>query len=560
MKNVLRSTLALFGIALIVITGSDLAHAVNNALDFDGTNAYVNVPDNDIFDFTSFTVEAWICPTVQDLADNHAVIGKSNAEWLPASTGFSLENAGTLLYGSVWDASGTEKYIQAGTLAPGIWQHVAMTWTSGGSLILYINGNYVGQQSSTFSGTIANGGSLKIGVFTWVLGRYWDGQIDEVRIWNDVRTQPEIRANMYQEISDPSSETNLVAYYKFNEGDGDTTAVDSKGGNDGTLTNMKGDEWETSPAMFGPKNALDFDGTDDYVKCGAVNLSGSTLTLEGWVNADNFDDPGQGCISLFGTEQDGHSAFLRLGDCGYNLNKVQFVIFVGGGQKKLDGNFVLQANTWYHVAGVYDSSSGMKIYINGKLDVSNSQSGSVTSNSYLFIGNNKEGDNRFFDGTIDEVRAWSTARTPAEIRENMCKNLTGNESGLVAYYSFDNSSGTKLQDFSGNANDGTLYNMDNSDWVSSSAFNTWLNTSSSDWSTATNWSRGSAPATSAPYDNVGIYNYSSEPNISGNPTFGSLYLGSGISTTLTSAMTVNNSLILDKDLDLNGQTITLGSS
>jgi hypothetical protein len=87
----------------------------------------------------------------------------------------------------------------------------------------------------------------------------------------------------------------------------------------------------------------------------------------------------------------------------------------------------------------------------------------------------------------------------------MCKNLTGNEAGLIAYYTFDNTSGGMLQDFAYNdeaLNDGTLYNMDNAGWVSSSAFNTWLNTSSSSWSTASNWSNGVPSSTG----NVGIYN------------------------------------------------------
>jgi len=46
--------------------------------------------------------------------------------------------------------------------------------------------------------------------------------------------------------------------------------------------------------------------------------------------------------------------------------------------------------------------------------------------------------------------------------------LTGNEKGLVAYYKFDDSSGTWLYDYSGHDNVGKLHNMDNSNWVASS--------------------------------------------------------------------------------------------
>ncbi|ETR65199.1 MAG: hypothetical protein OMM_06107 [Candidatus Magnetoglobus multicellularis str. Araruama] len=51
----------------------------------------------------------------------------------------------------------------------------------------------------------------------------------------------------------------------------------------------------------------------------------------------------------------------------------------------------------------------------------------------------------------------------------MCKRLTGDESNLVAYFRFDNTTGSTLVDLSGNDNHGTLITMDNSDWITSGA-------------------------------------------------------------------------------------------
>ncbi|MCF8356602.1 MAG: LamG domain-containing protein [Melioribacteraceae bacterium] len=93
---------------LIFVFATALLFAQNNCLDFDGTEDYVTVPDNAVFDFNSFTVEAWVMPNT--LAGNYSIIGKSNAEWPVASTGFDLETSGTSLYGSVWDTSGSQKY------------------------------------------------------------------------------------------------------------------------------------------------------------------------------------------------------------------------------------------------------------------------------------------------------------------------------------------------------------------------------------------------------------------------------------------------------------------
>ncbi len=163
------------------------------------------------------------------------------------------------------------------------------------------------------------------------------------------------------------------------------------------------------------------------------------------------------------------------------------------------------------------------------------------------------------DGQLDELSLWSTVKSASEIRENMFKMLTGNESGLIGYYTFDNTTGTTLQDFSGNENDGTLINMASEDWISSSAFNTWLNTDSNTWSSHPNWSWGRAPSST---DNLGIYAYSGgvDPSLDGSPTLNNIYLGSGALLSLTSGFTLNGNLFLDNDLDLNGQVISLGSN
>jgi hypothetical protein len=102
-------------------------------------------------------------------------------------------------------------------------------------------------------------------------------------------------------------------------------------------------------------------------------------------------------------------------------------------------------------------------------------------------------------------------------------------------------------------------------WVSSSAFNTWIGSSSTAWGTATNWSRGAAPGST---DNVGIPDYSNTTGyptgnasaISGTPTVNNLVLASDAAATLSSGMTVNGNLILENNLTLNNQAITLGSS
>ena len=136
--------------------------------------------------------------------------------------------------------------------------------------------------------------------------------------------------------------------------------------------------------------------------------------------------------------------------------------------------------------------------------------------------------------------------------------MGGTEAGLEAYYRFDEVGGTFLYDYSNNNHNGTLTNMIGDEWTDSEAFDTWLGVASSDWSNAANWSDGVPTAT----DNVGIYKTvgGNEVTITGSPTVNNLMISSTSAPALSSALTVNGNLITNKAVDLNGQTITLGST
>jgi len=217
---------------------------------------------------------------------------------------------------------------------------------------------------------------------------------------------------------------------------------------------------------------------------------------------------------------------------------------------------------WHNVTAV-KSGSVHTLYIDGVSAGTFSLGTNPMKLDYFYIGASRTDSNniaQFFNGRIDEFRLWDKALSASELRDTMMRSLTGNESGLAAYYNFDNSSGSVLQDFSGGGHDGTLVNMDSvTDWVASVAFNTWLNTSSTAWAMATNWSLGSVPVST---DNVGIYSYAggSSPTLSSAATVNNFLLASGATLTLSADLTVNGSLILENDLDLNGQVITLGGS
>ena len=129
----------------------------------------------------------------------------------------------------------------------GQWHHIAVTWTNGtGACRLYRDGMLVYTTNLAGSTNLPGGGTLVLGQEQDSVGGKFDatqaflGQLDEVRIWNRGRTQAEIREDMCHPLT--GTESNLVAYYRFDEAAG-TTAYDSTDGHNATA---QGTVWTNS--------------------------------------------------------------------------------------------------------------------------------------------------------------------------------------------------------------------------------------------------------------------------------------------------------------------------
>jgi len=129
------------------------------------------------------------------------------------------------------------------------------------------------------------------------------------------------------------------------------------------------------------------------------------------------------------------------------------------GQWKYSTNANIQTNKWTHVALTYDYLNGVKFYVNGEPKGSGTVYNALsTDNGDVNIGRQEPSSCQCntFNGRIDELKVWSTVRTASEISANYNKILTGSETGLVAYYHFDETSGTSVADATSNGNNGTI--------------------------------------------------------------------------------------------------------
>ncbi|MHC1737070.1 MAG: LamG-like jellyroll fold domain-containing protein [Ignavibacteriaceae bacterium] len=200
--------------------------------------------------------------------------------------------------------------------------------------------------------------------------------------------------------------------------------------------------------------ALSFNGSDNYVNCGSGNafdISGESITIEAWINSSNINQNWQ---AIAGKQASGGAYYGLILDS--DTKKPALYLHIDGwwGQRVI-ANTALSQDTWYHVAAVYDGSNAY-IYINGVQDGSSACSGDITSglSTPFHIAMN---NNVYFNGKIDEVRLWNTARTQSELRDNMTSELVGNETGLAAYYKMSNGSGSSLSDNkTGGTSNGTI--------------------------------------------------------------------------------------------------------
>jgi uncharacterized delta-60 repeat protein len=111
----------------------------------------------------------------------------------------------------------------------------------------------------------------------------------------------------------------------------------------------------------------------------------------------------------------------------------------------------IQDGVWYRATGVMSRASGtLSLYLNGALVGTSSLPTNLTAptGGNLLIGTSAEPLTSYspFKGSIDNVRIWNVAKPAAEVLALMARNapLSGNEPGLVAYYKFDEGSGTNV--------------------------------------------------------------------------------------------------------------------
>ena len=228
--------------------------------------------------------------------------------------------------------------------------------------------------------------------------------------------------------------------------------------------------------------ALDFDGTNDYVSANGVatELDSSTnlpLSVSAWVYPEN----GTKDQIVFGFYK--NNAFANGPSVWFGGTDFKFAYY-NQSISTVHSSSTYAINNWHHVVLTIGSDRNGVLYVNGSSAATFSgvfNSGGLDMFSiavdYDSSGGTAGNLTQYFDGKIDEVAVWNVALNATDVTSlyNSGNGLKAsansgnydNSGDLVGYWKFNEGTGSTLTDNTSNSNNGTLTNMDSSDWVTS---------------------------------------------------------------------------------------------
>lgn len=214
-----------------------------SAIEFNSSSSCISIPAAASLNLTgTFTLEGWVKPLdygTNNVMGNGMIFFKENIS-VYLNNAFPLNNEKSLIV-RMTHQDGTQSCMSTpvNSIYLDVGQHVAVTYNGSDELCVYLNGieetltEYVAP-----SGLIEDNSNidLKIGNNA-SSGSAFVGVIDEVRVWDEVRTEAEINQFMTQYVN--GTEPGLIGYWRFNEGCGSDVFDLSNQFNNGTTNNIR---------------------------------------------------------------------------------------------------------------------------------------------------------------------------------------------------------------------------------------------------------------------------------------------------------------------------------
>lgn len=450
------------------------------ALNFTAANSqYVTIADNDILDVTSHDMSfaAWIKPTntnqISSFLSKRLNTGNVDQWTMWINDGTISYGAGKkigIAFGNI-AGSNLNDIATTANIVDGNWHHIVGVIKYNNTLEIYVDGvlaptTTIRSQSWTSINT-----SMPVLVGSDNGGHYFDGAVDDVRIYNRALTAQEV-AILAGVKGKPVTTSNngLIGYWPFDANTVESTVLKDKSGRGNNASLV------ASPAKVQGKvrDAYSFDGSTQYAQVTAssdLNLT-SNATLAAWVKVSTLKNYNQvvmrnrANIDFYGMVIDStggvFAQFANNSSVCAPLSTTK-----------------IEAGRWYHLVVTYDGSLGSancKIYINAVQDATTATySGGIGTGfttEVLAIGMDPANASRVFSGSIDEVKVYNRTLSPSEITTLYKSGATTGSygaiatssilisSGLVSYLTFDGKTMTSSTstDSSGAGNHGALNN------------------------------------------------------------------------------------------------------
>ena len=481
----------LLGLLLLLTALAAAPASAQTGLQFNGSSQYVTFGSAAGLDASNFTLECWFMRTGTGVTTTTGTGGLLNAIPLvtkgrgEAETPANLNmnyflgiRSDNVLAADFEEGSGPNHPIAGQTpIQLDTWYHAAVTYqTSTGRYRLYLNGVSEKDTSLTAgitpaSTSIQHAALASAMTSTGVAAGFFQGVLDEPRIWNRAKSQQAIKDSMFLALT---SGGGLIGRWGLNEGAGTTAANSVGGGVSGTLTN--GPTW-VAGSPFALSNALRLGSGNAYVAFGNPAALGlPQFTLECWFRRD-----GSGTATSTGT---GGVTALPLVTKGRaqadgDVRDMNYFLGIDGTDSVLVADFEEGATgatpglnhpvygftpvargAWHHAAATYDGAT-WRLYLDGVLDAVSAVGQPPRWDSAQKAGLGTAFDTSgtaagYFNGALDEVRVWNYARSVAGIDSTIDLALATARTGLVARWGLDEGAGGTVAGSAGTAVTGTI--------------------------------------------------------------------------------------------------------
>ena len=378
----------------------------NEGAVFNGSSSYINLGDpTSGITTANYSISFWVNTTSTSAS---YLISKYLTDGVDSTDVFRAMNLsnGTIDIRISLSSGGSARDITStSTINDGNWHHILFTVEPNLSK-LYING---AEEGSSTTGTAKAPSSVSRNV---TIGRhdagdnYFNGSIDQVRIYNTALDSTDA-SNLHAEtvsdtstLSFPSGKTAIATYQL----DGNST--DLSGNYNGTDTNV----------------AYAYDGTETnieyrfgrYGQAAVFNGSSSKILP----TSSPIPSSGAFTVSAWVKTSVSNHCFISFGDFWLKAEYLSGVFSLGDINTSFQGTTDISDGSWHHCVLTVDNSNNIALYVDGTSEDTGTSTISRTNGGSFVIGVARNSSPvYYFNGSIDQVRIYSTALTSSQVTE-----------------------------------------------------------------------------------------------------------------------------------------------